>query len=77
VKVAAAPLQIVVALAEILILGVKFALITAEMLADVAVVVLAQSALLVKTHVTASLFAKVELVKVAAFAPAFAPFTFH
>jgi hypothetical protein len=44
---------------------------------EVASVVLVQVALLVITQVTTSLFNKVELVNVAAFTPAFVPFTFH
>ena len=47
------------------------------MLLEVAVVGLAQAALLVKTHVTTCVLVSVVVVKVVLLVPTFPPFTFH
>lgn len=77
VKVTEVPAQIFVEEAEILTVGVALGVTVMVMLFDVAEVGEAQLALLLRTTLTTSLFAKVAVVNEAALVPAFTPFTFH
>ena len=80
VNVTLVPAQIVCApdVIAILTLAGKFGLTVILMLLDVAGEPVRHGvALLVKITVTASVFTKVVVVKLALFVPAFTPFTFH
>jgi hypothetical protein len=71
------PEQMLVALAEMLTLAVRFELTLITILFDVTVVVLTQEEVDVITQVTTSLFANVEVINAELFVPTFTPFTFH
>lgn len=77
VNVTGTPAQTELDAVAIVIVGETLALTVITKLFEVAVVAVAQLALVVNTHVTVALLAKVELVKVALFVPTFEPLTFH